>query len=124
MVELNWRARLKRGENEPDALISLDEIYFWRATNPWIGLNGKYLFFVVFNQIRRHRLGLSVIIVIDNRVHDRQTQRMLLRNVRNVVSGGINRVAFVFFVPVGEVSGLVHVLDDLPPADAGVVSAE
>ena len=40
------------------------------------------------------------------------------------MTGGINRVASVFFIPLAEVRGLVHVLDDLPPANAGVVSAE
>src|SRR5712671_6760295 len=49
---------------------------------------------------------------------------MLLRDVRNVVTRGINGVALVFLVPVSEVRGLVHVLDNLPPADAGVVGAE
>src|SRR6185312_3173307 len=33
-------------------------------------------------------------------------------------------MALVLFVPFGEVCSLMHVLDDLPPADSGIVSAE
>src|SRR5262249_31324288 len=53
-----------------------------------------------------------------------QTQRMLLRNVGNIVAGSIDRVSLVFSIPFSEVGGLVHVFDDLSPADTGVVSAE
>src|SRR5687767_11219138 len=49
---------------------------------------------------------------------------MSLRNSGNVMAGGVDCVPFVFLVPVGEVCGLVHVLNDLPPAYAGVVSTE
>src|SRR3989442_8204457 len=49
---------------------------------------------------------------------------MLFGNSGNTVTGGVNSMPFVFLVPVGEVSRLVHVLDDLPPADTRVVSAE
>jgi len=40
------------------------------------------------------------------------------------MASGVDCMPFVFLVPVCEVRGLVHVLDDLPPADARVVSAE
>ena len=49
---------------------------------------------------------------------------MLLRNVRNVMARGVNGMALIFLVPISEVRGLMHVLDNLPPADAGVVGAE
>src|SRR5260370_25700559 len=49
---------------------------------------------------------------------------MFLFNPGNIMAGGVNRVAAVFFVSFAEVGGLVHVLDDLAPADAGVVGAE
>ena len=37
---------------------------------------------------------------------------------------GVNGVALVLFVPIFEIRRFVHVLDDLPPADPGIVSAE
>src|SRR5437588_12394097 len=49
---------------------------------------------------------------------------MLLWDVRNVVAGRVNGVALVLFVPFFEVGSLVHVLDDLTPTNAGVISAE
>src|SRR6266850_7473206 len=49
---------------------------------------------------------------------------MLLGNSGNVVTCSVDRMPFVLLIPVGEVRCLVHVLDDLPPADARVVSAE
>src|SRR5258706_648686 len=49
---------------------------------------------------------------------------MLLGNSGNFMTGGVNRVASVFFVPLAEVCSLVHVLDDLPPTHARVIGAE
>src|SRR4030095_235693 len=43
---------------------------------------------------------------------------------RNGFSGGVNLVTAVFFIPLTEIRRLVHVFDDLTPADAGVVGAE
>src|SRR6185503_435723 len=37
---------------------------------------------------------------------------------------GVDLVPSMIFVPLGEASGLVHVLDDLAPADTSVVCAE
>src|SRR5262249_40625338 len=39
-------------------------------------------------------------------------------------STGINAMFSMFFVPFRDAGGLVHVLDDLPPADSGVVRTE
>src|SRR6185436_5281879 len=49
---------------------------------------------------------------------------MLLGNSRDLMTAGVDRVASVFFIPLAEVRGLVHVLDNLPPANARVVGAE
>src|SRR5215510_14355047 len=86
-------------------------------------LNGYGLFFLLFNQVGSDGLRLTVIM-INNRVNDGQTQRVLLGDVRHVVTGGVNGVALVLLIPIFEVGGLVHVFDDLPPAHAGVVGAE
>src|SRR6266699_6962137 len=40
------------------------------------------------------------------------------------MAGGVDWMPFVLLVPLSEVRGLVHVLDNLPPADASVVGAE
>ncbi len=42
----------------------------------------------------------------------------------NVLTCRVDRMPAVFFIPLGEVGGLVHILDDLSPADSGVVGAE
>src|SRR6478672_1911484 len=40
------------------------------------------------------------------------------------MSAGIDSMFAVLLVPLGDGRGLVHVLDDLPPADSGGVRAE
>ena len=43
---------------------------------------------------------------------------------RNAVAGGVDSMLAVLLVPLGNRRGLVHVLDDLPPADSSVVGTE
>ena len=40
------------------------------------------------------------------------------------MAGSVNGMALVFFIPFRQARGFVHVLDNLSPADTGVVSAE
>src|SRR2546423_8257079 len=49
---------------------------------------------------------------------------MFLRDAGDCLALRVDGVASVLLVPVGEARRLVHVLDYLPPADAGVVGAE
>src|SRR5438270_13678103 len=49
---------------------------------------------------------------------------MFLRDAGDCLALRVDGVASVLLVPVGEARSLVHVLDYLPPADAGVVGAE
>ena len=79
---------------------------------------------MLVDQIRRYRWKRILAVFSNDRINDWQAQGMLLRNVRNIVAGRVNGMAFVLFVPFFEIRGLVHVLDDLPPANAGVVGAE
>ena len=87
-------------------------------------LHATRKFFVFFHQVRRHYCGRIGRVRVNNCIYDRQTQRVFLGNSRDVVTRSVDRVAFVLLVPFAEVGGLVHVLDYLPPAYAGVVSAE
>src|SRR6185503_2671877 len=43
---------------------------------------------------------------------------------RHGFARGVHLVPAILFIPLGQARGLVHVLDDLTPANAGVVSAE
>ena len=43
---------------------------------------------------------------------------------RHLLAAGEDLVTAVLLVPLGEGRGHVHLLDDVPPADAGVVGAE
>src|SRR6266850_2926800 len=49
---------------------------------------------------------------------------MLLRDSRYIMARGVNCMASMLFIPLTEVGRLVHVLDDLTPTNARVVSAE
>src|SRR5207237_4727835 len=79
---------------------------------------------MLVDQIRRYRWKRILAVFSNDRINDWQAQGMLLRNVRHVVTGRVNGMAFVLFVPFFEICSLVHVLDDLTPTNAGVVSAE
>src|SRR5260370_33755941 len=43
---------------------------------------------------------------------------------RNVLTCCVNRVTSVLFIPLREIGGLMHVLDDLSPTNTRVVSTE
>src|SRR5271166_1351348 len=51
-------------------------------------------------------------------------QRVLVASQVDVLALGVNLVLAVGLVPLGDRGVLVHVLDDVPPPDARVVSAE
>ena len=42
----------------------------------------------------------------------------------NGLPARVDPVLTVFFVPFGNAGGLVHIFDDLSPADSGVIGAE
>ena len=53
-----------------------------------------------------------------------QHQRVVLAVQRHALAAGEDLVPAVLLVPLGERGGHVHLLDDVAPADAGVVGAE
>src|ERR1700730_13124393 len=79
---------------------------------------------VLFDQVGRNDKRLFIRVLRENGLDDRQAEGMLPGNAGAAVTGGVDGMAAVLFVPLGEVCGLVHVLDYLPPADARVVGTE
>ena len=53
-----------------------------------------------------------------------QHEIVIVVRKRNIVPAGIDSVFAMLLVLLGNSRGLVHVLDDFPPADSGVVRAE
>ena len=94
------------------------------STKPSCAELNRRRFLFVFDEIRCDDFDFFVAVLCQNLVDNRQTQSVLRGAKRGVFAFGENIVASVFFVPIGESGGLVHVLDDLPPADSGVVGAK
>src|SRR5688500_13553266 len=88
----------KKGPDLPDARVN--------------GESSNGGFFVFFDQVWCNRYGRCVCVFGQNRVDDRKAERMFAGDPRHRFALGIDGVAPVLLVPVGQTRGLVHVLYD------------
>ncbi len=83
----------------------------------FFGLRAYLLTF--FDEVRRN--GCLVNIFFENLRDHRQGQRTCFLDTRNFLSLCVNGMTSVFLVPLAQRCRLMHLLDDLPPTDSGVV---
>src|ERR1017187_1213510 len=68
--------------------------------------------------------AIEVVLLSGGDVLLAQHQRVRLRRQRYRLAAGEDLVLPVLLVPFGKSGGHVHLLDDVPPADSGIVGAE
>ncbi len=78
--------------------------------------------FSFFSQIWRNCWFIKVFLQ-DFGNHG-QTQTACFSNSGDFFSSGIDGVATMFLIPLAQTCGFVHFFDDLPPADARIVSSK
>src|SRR5215204_307544 len=87
--------------------------------------SGGYRLLFLFDEVGGDRRTARRLFVLgEDGLDDGQAQRARLLDAGDGFALGVDGVAAVLLVPLGEARRLVHVLDDLPPADAGVIRAE